>query len=145
MPPQNIRILYLDILLMEFSWQEYWSNLPFPPPVENVSSELFTMTRLSRVALHSMAQRSWVTQALLPWQVCDPWRGLKLTHYKSIIPQQKQKKSIFSKKPYTNLLTRISLSLNSQNTVQHMAATKTYWVTVLQVTSNRTFLSTKWK
>ena len=76
MPPQNIRVLYLDILLMEFSWQEYCSNLPFPPPVENVSSELFTMTHLSWVALHSMAQRFCVTQALLPWQVYDLWRGL---------------------------------------------------------------------
>ena len=74
--PQNIKILYLDMLLIEFSWQEYWSSLPFPPPLKNVSSELFTMTRLSWVALHSMAQRFWVTQALLPWQGYDLWRGL---------------------------------------------------------------------
>ena len=34
--------------------QEYWSDLPFPPPVNHVLSELFTMTHPSWVALHSM-------------------------------------------------------------------------------------------
>ena len=78
---------------------------------------LFPMTRLSWVALRGMSH-SFIElhKPLLLWQVCDPWRSLKLTHHKSIIPQQQQKKSRFSKKPYTNLLTRISLSLNSQNT-----------------------------
>ena len=40
---------------MEFSKQEYWSGLPFPPPVDHILPELSTMTRLSWVALHSMA------------------------------------------------------------------------------------------
>ena len=40
---------------MGFSGQEYWSGLPFPPPVDRVVSELFTLTHLSWVALHSMA------------------------------------------------------------------------------------------
>ena len=31
------------ILFMEFSQQEYWSGLPFPPPVDHVLSELFTI------------------------------------------------------------------------------------------------------
>ena len=35
--------------------QEYWSGLPLPPPVDHVLPELSTMTRLSWVALHSMA------------------------------------------------------------------------------------------
>ena len=45
----------LFILFMGFLWQEYWSGLPFPPPVDHVLSELSTMTRPSWVALHGMA------------------------------------------------------------------------------------------
>ena len=45
----------LFILFMGFSRQEYWSGLPFPSPVDHALSELSTMTRLSLVALHSMA------------------------------------------------------------------------------------------
>ena len=45
----------LFILFMGFSRQEYWNGLPFPPPVDHVLSEFSTMTRLSWVALHSMA------------------------------------------------------------------------------------------
>ena len=44
-----------SILFMGFSRQEYWNGLPFPSPVDHILSELSTMTRLSRVALHSMA------------------------------------------------------------------------------------------
>ena len=40
---------------MEFSRQEYWSGLPFPPPVDHVLSELITVTCLSWMALHSIA------------------------------------------------------------------------------------------
>ena len=46
---------YLFILFMGFSRKEYWSGLPFPSPVDHVLSDLSTMTRLSWVALHSMA------------------------------------------------------------------------------------------
>ena len=42
---------------MGFSRQEYWSWLSFPPPVDHVLSELFTVTCLSQVALHGMAHR----------------------------------------------------------------------------------------
>ena len=45
----------LFMLFMGFSRQEYWNSLPFPSPVDHVLSELSTMTRLSWVALHSMA------------------------------------------------------------------------------------------
>ena len=41
---------------MRLWWQEYWSSLPFFPPVDHVLSELFTMTHLSCVALHGMAR-----------------------------------------------------------------------------------------
>ena len=34
---------------------KYWSGLPFASPVDQVLSELFTMTHPSWVALHSMA------------------------------------------------------------------------------------------
>ena len=46
---------YLFILFMEFSWQECWSGLPFPPPIDHVLSELFIMTCLSWVVLYGMA------------------------------------------------------------------------------------------
>ena len=45
----------LFILFRGFSGQEYWNGLPFPPPVDHVSSEFFTMTCPSWVALHGMA------------------------------------------------------------------------------------------
>ena len=45
----------LFILFMGFSWQEYWSGLPFCSAVDHILSELFTMTHPSWVALHSMA------------------------------------------------------------------------------------------
>ncbi|MEL1129989.1 hypothetical protein, partial [Campylobacter jejuni] len=35
---------FLFKLFMELSQQEYWSGLPFPPPVGHVLSELSTMT-----------------------------------------------------------------------------------------------------
>ena len=38
---------------MGFSRQEYWRELPFPSPVGHVVSEVFTLSRLSQVALHS--------------------------------------------------------------------------------------------
>ena len=38
-----------------FSWEEYWSALPFPPPVNCILLELFTITHPSWVALYSMA------------------------------------------------------------------------------------------
>ena len=40
---------------MSFSRQEYWSGLPFPPPVDHILSEVFTLTYVSFVALQGMA------------------------------------------------------------------------------------------
>ena len=45
----------LFILSMGFSRQEYWSGLSFPSPVDNVLSELSSMTHLSSMALQGMA------------------------------------------------------------------------------------------
>ena len=42
-------------LFVGFLRQEYWSGVPSPPPVDCVLSEVFTVTRLSWVALHNMA------------------------------------------------------------------------------------------
>ena len=50
--------LSLFILFMGFSRQEYWSGLPFPSPVDQVLSELSTMTHPPWVALHGMAHSS---------------------------------------------------------------------------------------
>ena len=46
---------FFKIIFMGFSRQEYWSDLPFPSPVDHILSELSTMTCPSWVALHSMA------------------------------------------------------------------------------------------
>ena len=40
---------------MGFLRQEFWSDLPFPPPVDRIASELFTVTCPSLVALHGIA------------------------------------------------------------------------------------------
>ena len=45
----------LSFCLSYYSWQEYWSGLPFPSPVDHVSSELSTMTRPFWVDLHGIA------------------------------------------------------------------------------------------
>ena len=45
----------LFLLFMGFSRQEFWNGLPFPSPVDQVLSELSTMTCLSCVALHGLA------------------------------------------------------------------------------------------
>ena len=42
-------------LFMGFSQQEYWSGLPFLPPVDHILSELPTRIHPSKVALHGMA------------------------------------------------------------------------------------------
>ena len=51
----NVISFCIFILIMGYSWQEYWSGLPFPPSADHVLSELSTMTHPSWVAVHSMA------------------------------------------------------------------------------------------
>ena len=51
---------------MGFSWQEYWSGLSFPSPVDHILSDLPTMTCPSWVAPHGMAQFHWVRQGCGP-------------------------------------------------------------------------------
>ena len=51
----NVLSFCLFILFMGFLWQEYWSGLPFPSPVNHILSELSTRTHPSWVALHGMA------------------------------------------------------------------------------------------
>ena len=46
----------LFILFMGFSMKKYRSGLPFHSPVDHILSELSTMTHLSWVALHGIAQ-----------------------------------------------------------------------------------------
>ena len=57
------------------SQQEYWSELPFPPPVNQVLSELFTMTHPSWVALHCLAH-SFI-------ELCESFR-----HDKAVIHEE---------------------------------------------------------
>ena len=51
----SVMTFCLFILFLGFSRQEYQSGLPFPSPVDHVSSELSTMTHPSWVALNGMA------------------------------------------------------------------------------------------
>ena len=44
----------LFILFMGFSWQEYWSGLPFPAPLDRVLSELSTVTCPSGPTRHDL-------------------------------------------------------------------------------------------
>ena len=69
-------------LFMGFSWQEYWSGLPFPPPVDNFSSELFTMTHPSWVALHGVAHS--FTELCRPFTTTRLW---SMIHVIQQIPQ----------------------------------------------------------
>ena len=57
-PHLSLSYLFAFMLLMGFSWQEYWSGLPFPSPEDHILSEPSTMTHLSWVALHGMAHNS---------------------------------------------------------------------------------------
>ena len=53
--PSGVTSFCLFIQFMGFLWQEYGLGCHFPPPVDHVLSELFTMTHLFWVALHGMA------------------------------------------------------------------------------------------
>ena len=57
----------LFILFMGFSRREYWSDLPFPFPVNLVFSQFSTMAHLSWVALHGMAH------SFIEWRLCSMW------------------------------------------------------------------------
>ena len=39
---------------MGFLWQEYWSGLPFPPPMDYILSGISAIINLPWVALHVM-------------------------------------------------------------------------------------------
>ena len=64
----------LFILFMGFSRQEYWSGLPFSSPVDHILSELFSMTRLSWVALcrmvHSFIEGPLQRHTTGSWALC---------------------------------------------------------------------------
>ena len=68
----------LFILLMGFSWPEYWSDLTFFPPVNHILSELSTVTHPSPVAMHGMAHS--FTELRKPFHhdkaVIYLWRGI---------------------------------------------------------------------
>ena len=59
----------LIILFMGFSWQEYWSGLPFPPPVDHVLSKCDSYDP-SWVALYGVAY-SFIEFAS-PFATSDP-------------------------------------------------------------------------
>ena len=75
----------LFILLMGFSRQKYWGDLPFPPPVDHVLSELSTMTHPSWVALHSMTHSFIELRKPLPQDKAVIHEGVEHTIYLHII------------------------------------------------------------
>ena len=60
--------IFLFILFMGFSRQEYWSGLPFPSPVDHILSDLSTMTCPSWVA-----PRAWLSFIELDKAVVLVW------------------------------------------------------------------------
>ena len=73
---------------MQFSWQEYLSGLPFPPLVDHIFSELFTVTNLFLVDLHGMAHGFIELHKLLrldkvvicDTSVIDLWSVIKIAY-----------------------------------------------------------------
>ena len=59
----GVKSFRLFILSTGFSQQEYWSRLPFPPPLDHVLSEVSTVTCASWVAPHTvnLASLSYVS------------------------------------------------------------------------------------
>ena len=55
LPNWGVHLSVSYLFAFSFSRQEYRSGFPFPSPVDHILSELFTMTRPSWVALHSIA------------------------------------------------------------------------------------------
>ena len=49
----SVLSLFLFVVFMGFSRQEYWSGLPFPSPVDHILSDLSTLTHPSWVALQA--------------------------------------------------------------------------------------------
>ena len=101
----KVRILF--ILFMGFSRQEYWSGLPFPSPVDHVLSELSIMTRLSWVALHSMAHGFLeldkavvhvitLTSFLWLWFVCLPSDASRNTYHLTCVSLTLDKGYLFT-------------------------------------------------
>ena len=63
---------------MGFSRQEYWSDLPFPSPVDHTLSELSTMTHPSWVVLQIMLKILQVRlQQYMNWELPDVQAGFR--------------------------------------------------------------------
>ena len=69
---------------MGFSGQVHRSDLPFPPPVDHVLSELSTMTRPSSMALHGMAHSFT--------ELCKPLRHDKTVIHEGVTEAEEIKK-----------------------------------------------------
>ena len=62
--------------LMGFSQQKYWSGWPFPPPVDNILSELSTMSHPSGWPCLAWLIASLIYTSPFVMKGCDPLRGL---------------------------------------------------------------------
>ena len=75
-------VFYLFILSMGFPRQEYWSGLSFPPTLDYIFSELFTMPIHLGWPCMVWLRSSFSYASPLPQQGCDPWRGFGYTTQK---------------------------------------------------------------
>ena len=95
----NTQYSIIDFCLFYFTrfpWQVYLGSLPLPPPVNHILSELSTVTRLSWVALHGVAQltspfpttRQWsmALKRLTVWIITNCGKLLKRWEYQTISP-----------------------------------------------------------
>ena len=90
----GVMVFCLFILLRGFSWQEHWSGLPFPSPVNHILSELSTMTCSSWVALHGMA----LSFIELCKPLCHDKAVIHEINYTSVLKQKGKKNFKIKKK-----------------------------------------------
>ena len=82
----------LFILFMGFSRQEYWSGLPFPSPVDQILSEISTMTCPSWVALHGMAHNFIKLDKV--WSMWSDWLVFCESGFHSLCPLMEKDKRL---------------------------------------------------
>ena len=82
----------LFLLFMGFYRQECWSSLPFFYPVDQVLSELSTMTRPSWMALHGMTHSIIELDRL--WSIWSGWLVVCYCGFHSVCPLKDKDKRL---------------------------------------------------
>ena len=100
----------LFILFMGFSKQEYWSGLPFPSPVDDILSDLSTMTHQSPVA-----SWAWLSFIVLDKAVVLVWLEwlVSVSMVSACLPSDALLQHLPSYLGFSYLERRVSLTLNA--------------------------------